>query len=150
MCSARLALPGPQEKNTVTSIVPYEAVQDSSLVIMPEIKSHPAATFSESRYETKSCEPIIEHPPSPEPESTKYLERDIEDLCDDPEDYIPTIRLDVEGFRDLLQECIEMNNNPLKGVVDMSKALVALTSEAASIPLPKLKDISLLRTIHHV
>lgn len=149
MCSARLALPGPQGKNTVTSIVPYEAVQNSSLVITPATKSLPVATFSESRYETKSWEPIIEHPPSPEPESTEYLERDIEDLYDDPEDYIPTIRLDVEEFRDRIQEFIEINNIPLEGV-DISKALVALTSEAASIPLPKLKDISWLRTIHHV
>ncbi|KAI8524244.1 hypothetical protein RHMOL_Rhmol13G0135300 [Rhododendron molle] len=147
--SARLALPGPQGKNTVNSIVPYEAVQNSSLVITPATKSLPVATFSESRYKTKSCEPIIEHPPSPEPESTKYLERDIEDLYDDPEDYIPTIRLDVEEFRDRIQEFIEMNNIPLDGV-DISKALVALTSEAASIPLPKLKDINWLRTIHHV
>ncbi|KAH7843286.1 hypothetical protein Vadar_014774 [Vaccinium darrowii] len=146
--STRLALPGPQ---AATSIVPYEAVQDSSLVITPANKSFPAATFSESRYETKSCEPIIEHPPSPEPEheSIEYLERDIEDLFNDPEDYIPAIRLDVEEFKERIQEFIDMSNIPLEGV-DMSKALVALTSKAASIPLPKLKDISWLRTIHYV
>jgi len=62
---------------------------------------------------------------------------------------LPAIRLDVEEFKERIQEFIDMSNIPLEGV-DMSKALVALTSEAASIPLPKLKDISWLRTIHHV
>jgi hypothetical protein len=34
--------------------------------------------------------------------------------------------------------------------VGMSKALVAITPEAASIPTPKLKNVSRLRTEHQV
>lgn len=33
---------------------------------------------------------------------------------------------------------------------DMSKALVALTPEVASIPMAKLKNVRRLRTEHHV
>ena len=43
-----------------------------------------------------------------------------------------------------MQENMELHE------ADMSKALVALTAEAASIPVPKLKNVSRLRTEHQV
>lgn len=43
-----------------------------------------------------------------------------------------------------------MQNNTELQERDMSKALVALTAEAASIPTPKLKNFSQLRTEHQV
>ncbi|KAL7186677.1 hypothetical protein ACSBR2_028407 [Camellia fascicularis] len=62
---------------------------------------------------------------------------------EDPDD-IPTIKLNIEQFTQNL--CKRTWNY----VRDMSKALVALNTEAASIPTPKLKNVSRLRTEHQV
>ncbi|XP_057478542.1 protein ROS1A-like isoform X2 [Actinidia eriantha] len=147
--SARVALPGPQEKSMSSSMVPDATVQDSIFDITPATKSTPEATFSASRYQTKNCEPVIEYPSSPEPECTENLVRDIEDFYDEVEDDIPIIRLDTASLEKRIREFIEINNIPLE-VGSISQALVALTPEAASIPLPKLKEISRLRTVHYV
>ncbi|GMP88620.1 hypothetical protein CsSME_00040538 [Camellia sinensis var. sinensis] len=171
--SARLALPGPQEKSMVSSMVPGAAVQNSTMVITPVTESLPEATFSESRYQTKNWKPIIEHPPSPVPDSAENLERDIEDFYYDEhppspvpdsaenlerdiedfyyesEDDIPTVRLDTEEFKEKLREFIYKSDILLEEG-EMSNALVALTSEAASMSVPKLKQVSRLRTVHHV
>jgi len=48
-----------------------------------------------------------------------------------------------------LKNYMEANNIEIEDA-DMSKALVAITPEAASIPTPKLKNISRLRTEHQV
>ncbi|PSS32871.1 DEMETER-like protein [Actinidia chinensis var. chinensis] len=147
--SARVALPGPQEKSMSSSMVPDATVQDSIFDITPATKSTPEATFSASRYQTKNCEPVIEYPSSPEPECTENLVRDIEDFYDEVEDDIPIIRLDTASLEKRIREFIEINNIPFE-VGSISQALVALTPEAASIPLPKLKEISRLRTVHYV
>nr|XP_043614167.1 DNA glycosylase/AP lyase ROS1-like [Erigeron canadensis] len=93
-----------------------------------------------------SPEPIIEVPATPEPEQINQ-ELDIEDFYEDPEE-IPMIKLNVEQFTQNLQTFMESHMELREG--DMSKALVALTSEAASIPTPKLKNVSQLRTEHQV
>ena len=94
------------------------------------------------------CDPIIEEPASPEPECTQLAENDIEDISyEDPEE-IPTIKLNMEEFNQNLQNY--MHNNMELQEQHMSKALVALTAEAASIPMPKLKNVSRLRTEHQV
>jgi len=96
-------------------------------------------------------QPIIEEPPSPEPEpeNAETKEGVIEDFfCEDP-DEIPTINLNIEEFTQNLKNYIEANNLEIEDA-DMSKALVAITPEAASIPTPKLKNISRLRTEHQV
>ncbi|GFS45802.1 demeter-like 1 [Actinidia rufa] len=147
--SARVALPGPQEKSMSSSMVPDATVQDSIFDITPATKYTPEATFSASRYQTKNCEPVIEYPSSPEPECTENLVRDIEDFYDEVEDDIPIIRLDTASLEKRIREFIEINNIPFE-VGSTSQALVALTPEAASIPLPKLKEISRLRTVHYV
>ncbi|GAA0141314.1 DNA-binding transcription factor [Lithospermum erythrorhizon] len=91
-------------------------------------------------------EPNVEEPPSPEPEQNQFVESDMEDF-EDP-DEIPTIRLNMEQFAQNLQnlvgESMELQEH------EMSKALVALTAEAASLPAPKLKNINRLRTEHQV
>lgn len=61
---------------------------------------------------------------------------------------IPTIKLNIEEFTQNLQTYMQQNMELQEG--DMSKALVALTPEAASIPVPKLKNVSRLRTEHLV
>lgn len=85
-------------------------------------------------------------PATPEPENIQE-EFDIEDFGENPEE-IPMINLNMEAFTENLQNYMENNMELAKG--DMSKALVALTSETASIPTPKLKNVSQLRTEHHV
>ncbi|KAI7751356.1 hypothetical protein M8C21_023453 [Ambrosia artemisiifolia] len=91
-------------------------------------------------------EPIIEVPASPEPEQGQEV-FDIEDYSGDTEE-IPMIKLNIEQFTQNLQTYMESHMELGEG--DMSKALVALTSEVASIPTPKLKNVSQLRTEHQV
>ncbi|KAM1262972.1 hypothetical protein ACFX13_028704 [Malus domestica] len=98
--------------------------------------------------ETNKCEPIIEEPASPEQEFTELSQSDIEDLFYEDSDEIPTIKLNMEQFTSTLQNYMQEKMELQEG--DMSKALVSLTSEAASIPTPKLKKVSRLRTEHQV
>lgn len=101
----------------------------------------------QARHAVANCEPIIEEPATPEPEYTEAQEVDIEDtFCVDDE--IPKIELNMEQLSQNLQAYVE-NNMGLQES-DLSKALVALTAEAASMPAPKLKNISRLRTEHQV
>lgn len=104
-----------------------------------------ANPFPGSGSQAKNFEPIIEEPPSPEPECTELPE--IEDFFRDP-DEIPTIKLGVDKFTAYLQNLDE--NHVVIHDNNMSRALVALTPEAASIPMPKLKSVSRLRTEHQV
>lgn len=105
-----------------------------------------ATNKSEAMAGGSSCEPIIEEPATPEPECTIG---DIEDVMYlDDSDEIPTIRLDSEAFTENVHNYMQKNMELQEG--DMSKALVALDPEAASIPMPKLKNVNRLRTEHHV
>lgn len=104
--------------------------------------------------QAQTCnEPIIEEPASPEPEPEPVAEKEIgaiEDafLEDDP-DEIPVIKLDFKEFTQNLKNYIHANNLEIEES-DMSKAVVAISPEAASLPVPKLKNISRLRTEHQV
>lgn len=181
--SARLYLPGPEEKSIVNSTVPTTVNQNPAVHINPmslpppeanmltvsgteiisppdakilsdtrsrtEIISPPDANIvSDTRTRTNNNEPIIEVPASPEPECDEIPESDIEDaFCEDP-DEIPTINLNIEDFAMNLQNYMQENKMEIHDG-NMSKALVALNPEA-SIPTPKLKNVSRLRTEHQV
>ncbi|KAJ8636724.1 hypothetical protein MRB53_010991 [Persea americana] len=95
------------------------------------------------------CEPIIEEPATPEPEYLDTLESAIEDAfwTEDP-DEIPMTKLNIKEFMQNVQNCMQ-EKGELQDV-DMSAALVALTQEAATISMPKLKNVSHLRTEHQV
>lgn len=69
-------------------------------------------------------------------------------LEEDPEE-IPVIKLDFKEFTQNLKNYIQVNNLGIEET-SMSKAMVAISPEAASIPVPKLKNISRLRTEHQV
>ena len=114
---------------------------------MPMLMSNP---MSETKSDTRSCEPIVEIPASPEaePEQLQISEYDIENALDDDPNEIPTIKLNLEQFTNTLQTYIQSNMELQEG--EMSNALVALATEAASIPTPKLKNVNRLRTEHHV
>ncbi|KAG6680328.1 hypothetical protein I3842_13G036400 [Carya illinoinensis] len=147
--SARLALPGPEEKTIVDSTVPIPDERNPAIIINtlsllpPENNS-----LKGTEYESRKCEPIIEEPATPEQECTEISESDIEDTFYEDPDEIPTIKLNIEEFtvnlQNYMQEKMELEE------CDMSKALVALKPEVASIPTAKLKNVSRLRTEHQV
>nr|TKW32282.1 hypothetical protein SEVIR_2G158400v2 [Setaria viridis] len=164
--SARLALPGPAEKSLVTSGTPtaaegsnhaytnFRTVSQNESCNQTNISSGPVSQLEWNSHThgdvVEKCRPIIEEPASPElePEAAEIKE-DIEDaFIDDPEE-IPTIKLNFTEFTQNLKNYMQANNIEIEDA-DMSKALVAITPEAASIPTPKLKNISRLRTEHQV
>ncbi|KAK9055687.1 hypothetical protein SSX86_026772 [Deinandra increscens subsp. villosa] len=145
--SARLALPGPEEKR----IVPSDArnFTNATYTTQPLISGPmqlPPFENNCTRNPQLSCEPIIEEPTTPEPEIVELSLSDIEDQYYDDADEIPTIKLDMNEFTANLQKM--QDSMEIQG--DMSKALVALNPQAASIPTPKLKNVSRLRTEHLV
>ncbi|CAH9138420.1 unnamed protein product [Cuscuta epithymum] len=156
--SARLALPAaPEEKRIVNAIEskPTQQTPRDNISLLqlslPESCSNPEAV---THYGGSNSQPIIEEPATPEPivevPATPVQEQtpDIEDAYNDDSNEIPTINLNLIQFAQnvkmFVQNSMELNH------VEMSNALVALTPEAASIPMPKLKNISRLRTEHHV
>ncbi|KAI7730166.1 hypothetical protein M8C21_001454 [Ambrosia artemisiifolia] len=148
--SARLALPGPEEKRIVPSDAPNStnATYTPPSVMSGPMRLPPLPPFEYifNKNAQLSCEPIIEEPTSPEPEIAELSLSDIEDQYYDDADEIPTIKLDMNEFTANLQKM--QDSMEIQG--DMSKALVALNPQAASIPTPKLKNVSRLRTEHLV
>ncbi|KAL5202081.1 hypothetical protein ABZP36_013033 [Zizania latifolia] len=147
--SARLALPSPQDKRLVKLSNQF-AFQNGT---MPTPNSTPLPQLEGSIPARDLCanntEPIIEEPASPrEEESLEILENDIEDFDEDTGE-IPTIKLNMEAFAQNLENCIKQSNKDLQSE-DIAKALVAINTEAASIPVPKLKNVHRLRTEHYV
>ncbi|CAN6346649.1 unnamed protein product [Urochloa humidicola] len=146
--SARLALPAPQEKSLVVSRNQF-APQNSSMCSMnstnlPRLEG----SIHAREFHPKNSEPIIEEPASPrEEEYPETMENDIEDFYEDGE--IPTIKLNMVAFAQNLENCIKESNKELQSD-DIAKALVAVSTEAASIPVPKLKNVHRLRTEHYV
>ncbi|ONK70704.1 uncharacterized protein A4U43_C04F660 [Asparagus officinalis] len=140
--SARLALPGPEEKRLVSSTIPVSSTTtDGSVPIPMPLPQLDGSTHLREQTAPKICEPIVEEPGTPEPEHIETTEIDIEDAFDNDPDGIPTIKLNLEEFTQNLQHYMDS---------DLSKALVAIIPEAASIPMPKLKNVNRLRTEHLV
>ncbi|EHA8586973.1 protein ROS1A-like [Cocos nucifera] len=148
--SARLSLPGPEEKSVVSSTIPIASENGRTpacnLVPLHQLEG---STFSQERTVYNNCEPIIEEPATPEAECLETEESAIEDAFFEDPDEIPTIKLNLEEFTQNLQNYMHANNMDIQEG-DMSKALVAITPEAASIPMPRLKNVSRLRTEHQV
>ncbi|KAL4579013.1 hypothetical protein LXL04_015148 [Taraxacum kok-saghyz] len=147
--SARLALPGPEEKKIVPSVPNAPESKPNTIppymFTGPHIMSLPPPENNNNNTQTQfNYEPIIEEPTTPEPEPAELSLSDIEDQYydDDDDDEIPTIKLDMSEFT--------MNLQKMQESMDMSQALVALNPQAASIPTPKLKNVSRLRTEHQV
>ncbi|CAI9091258.1 OLC1v1026231C1 [Oldenlandia corymbosa var. corymbosa] len=147
--SARLALPGPEERSLVNITTPA-AVNEIPPIRVESIPLLPAETSfgRELHYSGSKYEPIVEEPASPEP-SPEAPESDIEDLFYEDPDEIPTIKLSLEDLKVNLESVIRDQNMELQPG-DLSMALVALDASTASIPVPKLKNASRLRTEHQV
>lgn len=136
VCSARLALPGPEQKSIVVSTA-GNSMNDQKI-------QNPSEIISQLHLPP----PIIEEPTTPEPECLQVSETDIEDAFYEDSCEIPTIKLNIEEFALNLQNYMQEKMELQEG--EMSKALVALNPAAASIPMPKLKNVSRLRTEHCV
>ncbi|KAL0374939.1 UNVERIFIED_CONTAM: DNA glycosylase/AP lyase ROS1 [Sesamum radiatum] len=166
--SARLALPAPEDKSIVSATGNRTADQNPVRSMNTLQLPSPQANQMDAKSRVSNSQPIIEEPATPEPivevpatpepiievpatpepNYTQAPECDIENAFDEDPDEIPTIKLNMEEFTHNLQKIMQQNTELLEG--DMSKALVALTSQAASIPVPKLKNVSRLRTEHQV
>ncbi|KAF0927477.1 hypothetical protein E2562_033553, partial [Oryza meyeriana var. granulata] len=147
--SARLALPSPQDKRLV-KLSDQFAFHNGTV---PTPNSTPLPQLEGSIHardvHVNNTNPIIEEPASPrEEECPEILENDIEDFDADT-DEIPTIKLNMEAFAQNLENCIKESNKDFQSD-DITKALVAISTEAASIPVPKLKNVHRLRTEHYV
>ncbi|XVE68636.1 hypothetical protein DITRI_Ditri09bG0084800 [Diplodiscus trichospermus] len=145
--SARLALPGPEDKST-SSTAPMISERIPVRVVSQMPLPPPEHKLLEVEPNNGNREPIIEEPTTPEPEHIEESESDIEDACYEDPDEIPTIKLNIEEFTANLQTYMQGKMELQEG--ELSKALVALNPEAASIPTPKLKNVSRLRTEHYV
>ncbi|KAL6574942.1 hypothetical protein OROMI_012227 [Orobanche minor] len=156
--SARLALPAPEEKSIVGATENIKADQNPMRSMNTLQLPSPETNQMNARFGVSNSQPIIEEPSSPEPiievpatpeqDYAQVLQCDIENAFDEDPDEIPTIQLNMEEFTHNLQKIMQQNTELQEG--NMSKALVALTSAAASIPVPKLKNVNRLRTEHQV
>ncbi|XP_022865877.1 uncharacterized protein LOC111385687 [Olea europaea var. sylvestris] len=118
--------------------LPEGDMSKASVALTPEAASIPMPKLKNvNRLRT-------EHQVYELPDSHEF---DIEDNFEDHDD-IPTIQLNMEEFTQNLQKIMQRRMELPEG--DMSKASVALTPEAASIPMPKLKNVNRLRTEHQV
>ncbi|KAG8387537.1 hypothetical protein BUALT_Bualt02G0031400 [Buddleja alternifolia] len=167
--SARLRLGGPRGQNMKPESSPVASGLDPTTHTSPPfLLSNSSGDSSEVVHNSRNCEPIIEIPPSPEPEpeSIEMQEMDIEDYRYEPTSQetqerdidgynyesdaeIPTIRLNDEEFKKNVMDFVE-ENGLLREEGDMSKMLVTLRPELASIPMPKLKYVGRLKTVHQV
>lgn len=145
--SARFALPGPEERRVVCSDIPTNSSKSCGVVTKPLSLPPPEDNIGSGPGPMKNCEPIIEEPTTPE-SSIEVVERDIEDAFYEDPDEIPEIKLNIEEFATNLKSFIQENEEMQEG--DMSKAIIALSPQFASIPTPKLKHVSRLRTEHQV
>ncbi|GMJ11979.1 hypothetical protein HRI_004867100 [Hibiscus trionum] len=146
--SARLALPGPEEKSVTSSTAPMMP-ERNPIGAVNQIPLPPLVhNLLKVGPSGGNSEPIIEEPATPEPEHIEVTQSDIEDAFYEDPDEIPTIKLNMEEFTANLRHYMQENMELQEG--DLSKALVALNPEAASIHTPKLKNVSRLRTEHYV
>ncbi|XP_031742557.1 uncharacterized protein LOC101216331 isoform X2 [Cucumis sativus] len=134
--SARLALPGLQEKGIVSTMSSEKSFEGNTRASLLHIDANP---FS-AECSTDNCEPIVEAPPSPEPAHDESQLTDIEDLYEYDSDDVPIIRLSSGQFTTTSLNCVDNSIG----------ALVPLHPRVASIPMRKLKHIERLRTEHQV
>ncbi|EHA8587928.1 protein ROS1A [Cocos nucifera] len=142
---ARCRLPGLEEKSIVSSTIPLDNIH----IFHPALLPQPEESNFAQGVTANNCEPVIEEPASPEPAAMENLETDNDDAFYEDPDVIPTVKINFEEFQRNLQNYIQDYNIELQEG-DITKAIVAITEKADSIPMPKLKNVSRLRTEHQV
>ncbi|KAH9328168.1 hypothetical protein KI387_000276 [Taxus chinensis] len=145
--SARLSLQGPPEKSCSVENPPcsppvlplphQELTMEIPSTVIP-------LQLAESSHQ-ENCEPIIEEPATPEPECIESSDV-IDEWAYADSDEIPVIKLNLEELSYNIQQICKSNMQD----VDVSKALIMLSPQDASIPAPKLKYVHRLRTEHRV
>lgn len=142
-------MPGPEEKRIVSTYVPIAAERNylvnENPMVLRLLENNLVRKVNPNNWQR---EPIIEEPATPEQDQTDPEESDIEDLLREDPDEIPFIELNAKESTMNVQNHFEEYREHFIG--DMSKALVALAPQSASIPTPKLKNVSRLRTEHQV
>ncbi|CAK9276242.1 unnamed protein product [Sphagnum jensenii] len=146
LSSAKQALPAPEKPSTS----PMLALPQGTNSMATEAAAAAAAAATEGLQSVVQssnvagsqgcCEPIIEEPMTPESD----------DVCDyDIEDY--PLAVELEDDRNLPTNSSSSSKVLVPDVTPPpSQELVLLPPEAASIPVPKLKNIGRLRTVHYV
>ncbi|XP_042462982.1 DNA glycosylase/AP lyase ROS1-like [Zingiber officinale] len=144
--SSRL-LQGPEERELVKSTMSV-ALENHDIKLLNAV----SLCQNEENYLLQGTrhndDPIIEEPPSPELQCQVAFESEIEETYYEDPCEIPTINLNLGEFTQNLQNYIQENVELSDGEIE--KAIVAITSESASIPMPKLKNVKRLRTEHLV
>ncbi|KAL7154024.1 hypothetical protein ABFS83_04G207400 [Erythranthe nasuta] len=146
--SSRFRLDGSRAENVTNEYLTASSQESSKMnTSQPKISYLDGDFSTDGNQNNNTCnsEPFIEFPESPKASSspTEFLERDIEDFGEPDESEIPTIKINSEEFIRNVRSIIGEDN-------ETSKELVILRPEFASIPVPKLKDVKRLRTVHHV
>ncbi len=107
------ALPEPEEKSIVNSSVPIATKRNSAVVIYPMPLTPPENnSLKETGYESRTCEPLIEEPATPEQKSIEIKESDIKDSFYEDYDEITTIKLNSKEFTVNLQNYIQEKMTP--------------------------------------
>ncbi|CAM6099678.1 unnamed protein product [Calypogeia fissa] len=154
LASARLALPGAaHEDSHPTNSEPLalpaavaEFVKKEKLALQASGQDEVATgeegvespQLSSYRLPQKPCEPIVEEPRTPEPE------------IGDIEDFDPCCGVSSQQSASDKGSSSEMEFVLPHGEVSISKAMVVLPPDSASIPVPQLKNVGRLRTVHYV
>ncbi|XP_068641273.1 DNA glycosylase/AP lyase ROS1-like [Aristolochia californica] len=146
--SGKLRLPGTGEKTSSPStLLPLSASKKDHEELIQSVPLPQLQSASYSHYDdgVTSCEPLIEEPASPAHESTITTDPEV---CPDIEDSVyqtnDADEIITINLCDLHEDSMDLQDG------EVSNALVTLALEAASNPMPKLKNVKRLRTMHLV
>lgn len=140
------SMPYQQNLDLLSNMLALEPIQQQHMTPDSSILQE----FLPSNFQIQNYEPIIEEPATPEHEYVDSFETPALESPATEDDEIPTINLSYD-------DC-EVQHNPYNSIqcseggdaLTISRALVTVPPEAASIPVPKLKNIGRLRTEHRV
>ena len=140
-------LPYQQNLDLLSNMLALEPNQEKQMTPDSRILQE----FLASDFQLQNYEPIIEEPTTPEHEYVDSSEIPVLESPAIEDDEIPTINLNYDDW-EAQYNLYDNNIQCSKGAdaLTISKALVAVPPEAATIPVPKLKNISRLRTEHRV
>jgi len=140
-------LPYQQNLDLLSNMLALEPIQQQHMT--PDSRN--LQEFLASNFQFQNYEPIIEEPATPEHEYVDSSESPVVESPAKEDDEIPTINLNYDDYAaqyNLYDNSIQCSEGA--DALTISRALVALPPEAATIPVPKLKNISRLRTEHRV
>ncbi|KAJ7520088.1 hypothetical protein O6H91_20G065900 [Diphasiastrum complanatum] len=164
--SARFALPAAEQKDwkgcaRLSLLAPEDRVIRETMPILalpapddersPENQSNTLSVQILHALQNfrKICEPIIEEPASPEPYCMENWSTSTEQPAT-PSSDINYIVSSEESAIELARYIREDNLHLQQVGTSTSKALILMSPDRATIPVPKLKNVGRLRTVHYV